>query len=70
MKTPPLLDRTWYDLKEVAAKFGVHYSTVYDAVRAGGIPFLKLGGVYRISKDWVDSLPEKTVKEWQSQGVR
>lgn len=70
MKTPPLVERVWYSLKEVAAKFGVSYDSVSDAVRAGSIPSILFGGQYRIPCLWVDSLPQKTILEFQKGGVR
>ena len=68
MKTPPLIERTWYSLKEVAAIFSVSYDSVYNAVRAKGIPHVSFGGQYRIPKKWVDELPHKTVLEFQRGG--
>ncbi len=68
MKTPPLVERTWYSLKEVATLFGVAYDSVYNAVVSGSIPHIKFGGVYRVPKVWVDSLPQKTVLEFQRGG--
>lgn len=74
MKTKPqttakaLIESEWYELSEVAAKFGVHYSSAYDALKAGSIPHIKFGGRYKISKKWVDELPHKTVLEFQRGG--
>ena len=69
MKAVPVLERTWYDLKEVAARFGLSYDTVYNAVRNGGIPCIRFGGVYRIPKDWMDNLPQQTIRSFQKNGV-
>lgn len=69
MKKPPLLERSWYDLKEVAAKFGFCYDTVYNAVRSGDIPCIRFGGAYRIPKAWVDNLPQQTILNFAKNGV-
>ncbi len=60
----------YYDLRTVAVKLGTSYDTVYNAVRAGGLPFVRLGKEYRIPTKFIDSLPDNAIAEFNNAVAR
>ncbi len=54
-----------YSLKEVSELLGVSYTTVYNLVVKGEIPFIKIGGQYFISRSvfekWFNDLQGKVI---------
>lgn len=45
----------WMGTQQVADRFAVNTSTVYSGIKAGRIPAVRLGAVYRIPTSWVDA---------------
>jgi excisionase family DNA binding protein len=66
----PVISCDFYDLKTVALKLGASYDTVYDAVRVGGLPFVKLGNRYRIPAKFIDNLPDNAIAEFNNSVVQ
>jgi excisionase family DNA binding protein len=60
----------YYDLKTAAAKLGISYWTAHASVRAGGLPFIRMGGRYRIPKKHIDGLPDAAISEFNLGAVR
>ena len=54
----------YYDLKTTAAKLGISYWTAHATVQAGGLPFVMMGGRYRIPKKHIDGLPDAAIAEF------
>ena len=44
----------FYSLEEVAELLGVNYQLIYRLVRAGDLPALKIGRIYRITQAGLD----------------
>lgn len=43
-----MADKQYLTLEEVADRLGVHYQLIYRLVRAGEMPAIRLGRVYRV----------------------
>lgn len=49
-----MLDRTYYTPEELAKRFKLSLSTIYNLIEKGGIPTVKLGKCYRIPHAGLD----------------
>lgn len=47
-------------VKDVAAVLSVGQNTAYELVRSGQIPSVRIGGIYRISKDDLEKFIKKS----------
>ncbi len=44
-------DKNYLSIRDVCARFGVDYKTIYRQIIAGQLPASKIGGVYRINEE-------------------
>lgn len=60
------MNQEFYSIKEVAAVFAVHQITIRRALYKGLIPYIRIGkgkrSPYRISKKFIDSIHEESLK--------
>ena len=52
-------EKEYLRIREVAEIFGVHYATVYNAVRQNKMPARKIGGVWLIPAEYIEEIKYK-----------
>ncbi len=61
--------RQFLSLEEVAKLLNVNYQLVYRLVRAGELPAVRLGRVYRVDRNDLDDFLERSkTKTWRREG--
>ena len=61
--------RQFLSLEEVAELLSVNYQLVYRLVRAGELPAVRLGRVYRVDRNDLDDFLERSkTKTWRREG--